>query len=166
MSYNNNKNRVAIALALGIVLTVSTVAVTAFQNTAEAQDTQPPKRIVGTVAEDSQPHDAEGHSAHQVVYYVYPHEGYLYDGKVTFATSAPVDILVYHDVTDQEDTAGLTLHVINGRTYAVTTAMKGATSGTVEFIGAGVLAHKVIGEGEESAEFNTAASTFAFARKH
>ena len=164
MTYN--KNHVAIALTLGIVLVVSVIAIAALQNSAEAQTSDPPKRIVGTIAKASQPHDAEGHSAHGVVYFVYPHEGYLYDGKVTFTTSVPVDILVYHDVTGQEDTAGLTLHKVNGQTYAVTTAMKGASSGTVEFVGAGILAHKVVGEGEDSAEFNAAASTFAYARKH
>ena len=165
MTYNN-KSRMAIVLALGIVLAVSVVAVAALQNTAEAQGPSAPKRIVGTIAQASQSHDAEGHAAHQAVYYVHPYEGYLYQGTVTFTTSAPVDILVYHDVTGQEGTEGLTLHTVDGRTYAVSTAMKGATSGTVEFIGAGILAHKVLGEGEDSADFNTAASTFAYARKH
>jgi alkylation response protein AidB-like acyl-CoA dehydrogenase len=165
MTYNK-QNRMAIALALGIVLAVSVLAVTTLQNSAEAQGPSAPKRIVGTIVEASQPHDAEGHSAHQAVYYVRPHEGYLYDGKLTFTTSSPVDILVYHDVTGQEHTEGLTLHKVDGRTYAVTTAMKGATSGTVEFIGAGILAHKVKGEGEDSANFNTAASIFAYARMH
>lgn len=162
----HNKNRTAIALALGIVLAVSIVAVSTLQNAAEAQGPSAPKRIVGTIAEASQPHDAEGHSAHQVVYYVHPYEGYLYQGTVTFATSAPVDILAYHDVTGEEDTSGLTLHKVDGRTYAVATLMKNTTAGTVEFVGAGILAHKVLAEGEESADFNTAASTFAFARKH
>lgn len=158
-------NRTLIALSLGIVLAASVIAVAALQDTAEAQ-TEAPKRIVGTAAQASQPHDAEGHSSHGAVYYVYPHEGYLYDGEVTFSTSTPVDILVYHDVTDQNDTSGLTLHTVNGRTYAVTTAMKNVTSGTVEFLGAGVLAHKVVSEEEESADFNMAGSVFAYARKH
>jgi hypothetical protein len=162
----SNKNHIAIALALGVVLAAGIVAIGTLQNTAEAQRTDSPKRVIGSIAEASQSHDAEGHSAHQAVYYVYPHEGHMYTGQVTFSTSIPVDILVYHDVTGDEDTAGLTLHTVNGRTYAVTTLMKNATAGTVEFAGAGILAHKVLGEGEESAEFNTAASIFAHARKY
>jgi hypothetical protein len=163
---NQIKNRIAIALALGVILAASVVAISALQNTAEAQGTQAPKRIIGSIAEASQPHDAEGHSAHEVVYYVYPREDYMYTGQVTFSTSIPVDILVYHDVTGDEDTSGLTLHNVNGRTYAVTALMKNTTAGTVEFAGAGVLAHKVLAEGEESADFNTAASIFAYARKY
>lgn len=163
---SSNKNRIAIALALGVILATSVVAVGTLQNTADAQGTQSPKRIIGSIAEASQPHDAEGHSAHEAVYYVYPHEGHIYTGQVTFSTSIPVDILVYHDVTGDEDAAGLTLHNVNGRTYAVTTLLKNSTAGTVEFAGAGILAHKVLAEGEESADFNTAASIFAHARRY
>jgi hypothetical protein len=160
----SNKILVAIALALGVSLVVSGIAVGMLQTT-EARTADVPKRIIETVAKASEPHDAEGHETHGAVYFVYPQEGFIYDGKVTFVASRPVDIMIYHDVTGQEDTEGLPLHVVNGRTYAVTTAMRDVTSGTVEFIGAGILAHKVIGPGEESADFNTAATIFAFARR-
>lgn len=162
----HSKSRIAIALALGMVLAVSVVAITSLQKTAEAQRSQDLKRVIGTFNEASEAHDAEGHSAHEVVYYVYPQEGIIYTGQLTFSTSIPVDILVYHDVTGEEDTAGLTLHKVNDRTYAVTALMKNSTGGSVEFTGAGILAHKVLAEGETSADFNSAASVFAIPRKY
>lgn len=98
------------------------------------------RRIAETFVEPSGAHNAEGHSAHQALYLVYPLEGKLYDGRVTFTSSSGVDILVYHDVTGNNAT-GFTVHKVDGRDYAVTTLLKNTTSGTVDFVGAGVLAH-------------------------
>jgi hypothetical protein len=48
--------------------------------------------------------------------------------------------MVYHDVTGL-NTEGLMVHKVGERLYAVTTLLANATSGTVEFVGAAVLAH-------------------------
>lgn len=125
-----------------------------------------PKRIAGTIAQASASHDADGHSLHQAVYFVHPEKDYVYRGAVTFTASRGVDIFVYHDVTGKEDSvSGLKLHTLQGRTYAVTTAMKNATAGTVEFIGAGILAHVHVDEGGSPGDFNIAASIDAQGKK-
>ena len=98
------------------------------------------RRIDETFVEQSGSHNAEGHSAHQALYLVYPIEGKIYDGRVTFTSTSGVDILVYHDVTGANAT-GLTVHKVDGRSYAVTALVKNVTSGTVDFVGAGILAH-------------------------
>ena len=125
-----------------------------------------PKRIAGTIAQASVSHDADGHSLHQAVYFVHPEKDYVYRGAVTFTSSRGVDIFVYHDVTGKEDSvSGLKLHTLQGRTYAVTTAMKNATAGTVEFVGAGILAHVHVDEGGPPGDFNIAASIDAQGKK-
>ncbi len=118
-----------------------------------------------TITQQSEPHDAEGHSAHQVVYMVYPTEGMIYEGSITFTSTRSVDVFVYHDVTwaEAEDTAGLNIHKVNGRLYAVTTLLKNASSGTVQFAGAGILAH-VHSETEGEGEYNLVASMEVYGR--
>lgn len=64
----------------------------------------------------------------------------LYSGTVTFSSTKPVDILVYRDVTGV-NTGDITVHNVEGKSYAVTTLLENATKGTVDFVGAAILAH-------------------------
>jgi hypothetical protein len=102
------------------------------------------RRISETFVIDSSSHDAKGHSSHQASYLLYPQANHIYSGLLTFSSTRPVDILVYHDVTGID--AKVATHEVNGRSYAVTTMLKNATGGTVQFAGAAVLAHTVDGE--------------------
>lgn len=113
------------------------------------------RRISESFADQSASHDAENHSSHQAMYFVHPVEGKVYDGRITFSSTKPVDILVYHDVTGA-DTTGLTVHKVDGRSYAVTVLMKEVTSGTADFVGAGILAHTAASD-----QFTVAASVNA-----
>lgn len=107
------------------------------------------RKVSQTIVTPSESHNAEGHSSHQAVYFVYPREGKIYDGKLTFTSTKGVDVLVYHDVTGKgaasanvtAAVAGLAVHKIDGRSYVVTPLLKNVTSATVEFVGAGILAH-------------------------
>jgi hypothetical protein len=103
------------------------------------------KRITETMVRQSTSHNAEGHSSHQAAYLLLANSGYVYNGAVTFTGTKPVDILVYHDVTGQNVT-GVPVHVVNGRSFAVTTLLKNATAGSVNFVGSGILAHTAAGE--------------------
>ena len=102
------------------------------------------RRISETFVIDSSSHDAKGHSSHQASYLLYAQTNYIYSGLLTFSSTKPVDILVYHDVAGID--AKVTMHEVNGRSYAVTTMLKNTTAGTVSFAGAGILAHTVDGE--------------------
>ena len=101
------------------------------------------RRITETVVQQSSSHNAEGHASHQAVYMVSAAKDYVYSGTVTFTSTKPVDILVYHDVTGfaSEQLTGLTIHVVDNKSYAVTTLLKNVTSGTVNFAGAKLVAH-------------------------
>jgi hypothetical protein len=103
------------------------------------------RRITETMVRQSAPHNAEGHSSHQAAYLLLANSGYVYNGAVTFTATRPVDILVYHDVTGQNVT-GVPVHVVNGRSFAVTTLIKNATAGSANFVGSGILAHTAAGE--------------------
>ncbi|MGI0038002.1 MAG: hypothetical protein ACRD99_06565 [Nitrososphaera sp.] len=101
------------------------------------------RRVTGTLVKQSSAHDAEGHSAHQAAYILLAQPGFVYNGALTFSSNRPVDILVYHDVTgtDAETVKGISVHVVNGKSYAVTSILKNVTSGSASFVGSGILAH-------------------------
>jgi|SRR6185503_14202969 len=127
----------AIAVVAGIV--ASTAIIMAIQ-VAEAQSTTFIRRVAGSWVQTSSSHNAEGHSAHQVVNFYNPQPNAVYSGKVTFTASKGVDIIAYHDVTGQNIT-GLKIWKVADKTYATTTLMTNVTSGTVDFVGSGLLAH-------------------------
>jgi len=101
------------------------------------------RRITETVVQQSSSHNAEGHASHQAAYLVSAAKDYVYSGTVTFTSTKPVDILVYHDVTGfaSDQLKGLTIHVVDNQSYAVTPVLKNVTSGTVSFAGSKLLAH-------------------------
>ena len=129
----------SVAIAVMTALTMG-VALMAAQD-AEAQ-TRNAAIVRGSWIQTSIPHNAEGHSAHQVVNFFSPADGLVYNGKVTFSASKGVDIIAYHDITGQSmNTTGLKVWKVGDKTYATTTLITNTTSGTVEFVGSGLLAH-------------------------
>lgn len=127
--------------AVGAVLILALgISFAAVQN-AEAQ-AKGMKWVRGSWIQESTSHNAEGHGAHQVVNFFEPQDGFIYNGKVVFTSSKGVDIIAYHDITDQPtNTVGLATWKVGDKTYATTTLMRNVTSGTVEFVGAGLLTH-------------------------
>lgn len=125
------------AVLVGLAFAPALIAAQTSESTHPSLDK---RRITGTLAMSSESHNAEGHSSHQAAYILYPQGTCLYSGTVTFSSTAPVDIMVYSDVTGL-NTGGLTVHKVGDRSYAVTTLLANATSGTVDFVGAAVLAH-------------------------
>ena len=147
MKIGNQKLAYVAVIAAGILVTSAVLiplSLSEAQQGTRAHHNQKPdtysRRIAETFVEQSGAHNAEGHSSHQALYFVYPLEGKIYNGKVTFTSTSGVDILVYHDVTGA-NTTGFTIHTVDGRSYAVTTLVKNATSATVDYVGAGILAH-------------------------
>ena len=131
--------------ATSLMVAALTITVVVAFNIAAAQDAEAKvvtRRVSGSWIETSVSHNAEGHSSHQVVHFFSPQAGAIYNGEVTFSSSKGVDIIAYHDITDQStNTTGLKIWTVEGRTYAITTLMTNATSGTVDFVGSGILTH-------------------------
>lgn len=149
---------ISIAAAIGVAIVAASATVLLID--VEANENNPDaSRIVETISQASESHDAAGHSLHEVVYFVHPKEGQIYSGTVTFAASREVDIFVYHDVTENKDQiGGFNVHEVHGRLYAVTPGLKNATTGIVEFVGAGILAHVHVDPGNPPGDFNIVAS--------
>jgi hypothetical protein len=146
MKIGNQKLAYVAIISAGILLTSAVLIPLSLSEAQQgrAHHNQKPdtysRRIAETFVEQSTAHNAEGHSSHQALYFVYPLEGKIYNGKLTFTSTSGVDIMAYHDVTGA-NTTGFTIHKVDERSYAVTTLLKNATSGTVDYVGAGVLAH-------------------------
>jgi len=133
-------------MAVGVVLMLAVGASLMAAQDAEAQ-ARNTKWVRGSWVQTSISHNAEGHSSHQVVNFFNPQDGFIYNGKVTFTSTKGIDIIAYHDITSQStDTTGLTTWKVGEKTYATTTLMKNVTSGTVEFVGAGLLAHSALSD--------------------
>ena len=131
----------SISMATAIVLMLA--AGTAFMAAQDAE-AQARNAVIarGTWVQASSSHNAEGHSANQVVNFFNPEEGLVYNGKVTFTSTKGIDVIAYHDISEQSaNTTGLAVWKVVGKTYATTPLMKNVTSGTVEFIGSGLMAH-------------------------
>jgi hypothetical protein len=109
-----------------------------YDNASEPSMDNGKRRITETMVKQSASHNAEGHALHQAAYLLLAKSRLCLQWRaVTFTTNRSVDILVYHDVTDQADDSsnGIAYHVVNSRSYAVTTLLRNATSGTVNFAG-------------------------------
>jgi hypothetical protein len=127
------------AVAVVLLLAVGVSLMAAQNADAQARNT---KWVRGSWIQESMSHNAEGHSSHQVVNFFNPRDGFMYNGKVTFTSTKGVDIIAYHDITDQStNTTGLTTWTVGEKTYATSPIMKNVTTGTVEFVGSGLLAH-------------------------
>lgn len=146
------------AVAVVLMLAVGVSLMAAQDAEAQARNT---KWVRGSWIQESTSHNAEGHSAHQVVNFFNPQDGFIYNGKVTFTSTKGVDIIAYHDVTDQSaNTTGLTTWIVGEKTYATTPIMKNVTTGTVEFVGSGLLAHSA-----SSDPYSVVYSADGFARR-
>jgi len=133
------QNIMAISMAAVVVMVLSVGVTLMAAQDAEAQ-AKNTRWVRGSWVQESIAHNAEGHSAHQVVNLFSPQDGFVYNGKVTFTSTKGVDVIAYHDVTGQE-TTGLGTWQVSGKTYATTTLMKNVTAGTVDFVGSGLVTH-------------------------
>lgn len=149
---------IAVGIGIALVLSVGVSIITAQDAQAQAKNT---RWVRGSWVQTSVSHNAEGHSAHQVVNFFSPQDGFVYNGKVTFTSSKGVDIIAYHEVPNQStNTTGLTIWKVGGKMYATTTIMKNVTSGTVDFVGSGLLAHAATSDA-----YNVAFSADGLARR-
>lgn len=159
MTYPNRSIVTALAVAVVAGILASTAVIMATQQ-AEAQSQSFTRRVTGSWVQTSVSHNAEGHSAHQVVHFYNPQPNAVYSGKVTFTASKGVDIIAYYDVTGQ-NTTGVKTWKVGNKTYATTTLLTNVTSGTVDFVGSGLLAHSA-----SSDPYTVAYSAYGWANRN
>ena len=90
---------------------------------------------------DSVQSHAQGHETHQIVPIHEASPGVIYEGKVTYVSSTPVQVSVLHEI-DPADSRGQAIWIIDEDTmYGWTFIDDGTSAGTVEYVGAGLMLH-------------------------
>lgn len=83
----------------------------------------------------------QGHNSHQLALILSPNEGTIYDGSLTFTASEPVQIVVLHEI-NENDSKGQPIWTIDGKKiYGLSLIDKGTKSDSFEFTGAALALH-------------------------
>lgn len=137
---------IAAAAVIGAVflsLSMSEQAAIAASDDAEhmehAEPTNQEYRFTKTM--DSAPSPGLGHEAHQIVRVLEPSDGIIYSGTLTYVTSEPIDIVILHEI-DNDDARGQAIWRIDDDTvYGWTFIDIDSKAGSFEYSGAGLLLH-------------------------
>ena len=82
-----------------------------------------------------------GHETHQIVRVLEPSDGIIYAGTVSYVASEPVDIVILHEM-DNEDSRGQAIwRIDDDRVYGWTFMDIDSKAGYFEYSGAGLLFH-------------------------
>ncbi|MFB5604708.1 MAG: hypothetical protein ACE5R7_00295 [Nitrosarchaeum sp.] len=131
-------NKLIIIAILGVFI-VGTLTVSFISN--NFVDANSTKKIHFTKTLTSSQDPGKGHTNHQLALILSPNDGTLYDGSMTFTASELVDVVVLHEITNN-DVKGQPTWTIDGNTiYAISLIDLNAKSGSFEFTGAALALH-------------------------
>ena len=100
-----------------------------------------------------------GHESHQMVMVLWPNEGTIYDGSMTFVSSSPVQTTILHEI-NPGDSKGQAIWTVDGETtYGFSLVGQASKAGSVEFTGAALGLHS-----KESKEFTATVSVDGWTR--
>jgi hypothetical protein len=85
-------------------------------------------------------HNAIGHESHQIVNLINETEDKIFNGKVKFTATLPVDIISY--TTTQNNTTNSKSWNIDGKYYTTNKLLSSLTTGILDFKGSGLVAHR------------------------
>ncbi|MDH3500940.1 MAG: hypothetical protein OEL69_00315 [Nitrosopumilus sp.] len=99
------------------------------------------KKIHFTQTITSTQDPAIGHEKHQLAMILSPNQGTIYDGSITFSSSEPVQIIVLHEI-NENDAKGQPIWSIDGKTiYGLSLVDLDKKSDSFEFTGAALAFH-------------------------
>ena len=117
------------------------------------------KKIHFTQTIQSLQDPGQGHESHQLALILSPSEGTIYDGSMTFAASEPVQIVVLHEI-NQNDAQGQPTWTIDGKKiYGLSLIDQEKQSDSIEFTGAALALHS-----KNSQEFTATVSVDGWIR--
>ncbi|MFQ5969542.1 MAG: hypothetical protein ACE5J2_03485 [Nitrososphaerales archaeon] len=154
-----NKTIVA-GIAAGILVLGLIIAPLNFDYFASAKHV---KRVVVTKSFESMQDPGQGHEAHQIAIILPPKDGVVYTGRFTYTATAPVEVVVLHDV--KEGQAPTKVYTIDGmKKWDLSLIFlggdkMGAKSGSMSFVGAALALHTLDGS-----EFTATVTVHAQAR--
>lgn len=121
------------------------------------------KRIVVTKSLESMQDPGQGHETHQIAIILPPQDGVAYTGRFTYTATAPVEVVVLHDI--KEGQTPTKVYTIDGmKKWDLSLIFlggdkMGATSGSMSFAGAALALHTLDGT-----EFTATVTVHAQAR--
>lgn len=143
-----NYRLLAIILGIGILVTIITLVPLAQNKSSSADDT----KNIHMVKTFSSTFDAMlGHESHQITMLLPPQNGMMYSGILTFSSSAPVRVIVLHDLDESVTGPANTLQgTIDGKKYAMSIFLLGnggteTRTGSIDFAGNALELHSVNG---------------------
>jgi hypothetical protein len=117
------------------ILTISTIS-------DQFVDANSRKKIHFTQTITSVQDPGQGHEGHELALILSPSEGTIYDGSLTYTASEPVQIVVLHEITE-DDVKGQPIWTIDGdKIYGLSLIEKGK-SNSFEFTGAALALHSL-----------------------
>ncbi|MBA4463260.1 MAG: hypothetical protein H2B01_03625 [Nitrosopumilaceae archaeon] len=99
------------------------------------------KKIHFTQTITSTEDPGQGHEGHQLAIILYPSEGTIYDGSLTFTSSEPVQIVVLHEITENDVKGQPTWTIDGDKIYGLSLIERGTKSDSFEFTGAALALH-------------------------
>ncbi|MGH9921141.1 MAG: hypothetical protein ACRD38_00155 [Nitrososphaerales archaeon] len=153
-----NKTLVA-GIAAGILVLGLILAPLSFDQFADAKHI---KRIVQTKEFKSMQDPGKGHELHKIAIILPPSENVVYSGRFTYSASAPVEVVVLHDIKSGETPAKI--YTIDGEKKWALSLIKlggdvGTATGSMSFVGAALALHTLDGS-----DFTAQVSVHANAR--
>ena len=131
-------NKLIAVLIIG-VFAVSIISISAISD--QFVDAGSRKKVHFTQTITSSQDPGQGHENHQLALILSPNEGTLYDGSMTFTSSEPVQIVVLHEMSSQEE-KGQPIWTVDGNTvYGLSLVDLNEKSGSFEFTGAALALH-------------------------
>lgn len=131
-------NRALVFLVIGVLgiglLTLSTMS-------DQFADAGSRKKIHFTQTITSTQDPGIGHESHQLAMILSPNKGTIYDGSMTFSSSEPVQIVVLHEI-NEDDSKGQPTWSVDGKTiYSLSLVDLNKKSDSFEFTGAALALH-------------------------
>lgn len=83
----------------------------------------------------------QGHESHQLAIILSPSEGTIYDGSLTFTASEPVQIVVLHEINENDAKGQPTWSIDGKKIYGLSLIEKETRADSVEFTGAALALH-------------------------
>ena len=117
------------------------------------------KKIHFTQTITSQQDPGRGHEGHQLALVLSPSEGTIYDGSLTFTASEPVQMVVLHEITENDAKGQPTWTIDGDKIYGLSLIDKGTKADSFEFTGAALALHSA-----NSQEFTTTVSVDGWIR--
>ena len=148
--------KIIIVLIIGIFVT-GIISVSIFSD--QYVDAGSTKKVHFTQTITSSQDPGLGYENNQLALVLSPNEGTIYDGSMTFTSSELVNVVVLHEI-NQNDVKGQDTWTINENTiYGKSVINPEKKSGSIEFTGAGVALHST-----NSKEFTTTVSVDGWIR--